>query len=192
MGGKQVKLQELAKYNPITVQCHDNPDADAIASGYGLYCYFKDMGKDVSLIYSGRNEISKSNLKMMVEKLAIPISYLQKTQDEIAIIDHHQVEIDNIEMSHILPGIGSCSTIVWKMLLDAGYTVDDDNGLGTALYYGLYTDTNQFSEMRNPLDKDLREGVEYDNSLINQFRNFNLSLDDVIGTAEGEDVVSCN
>lgn len=198
-----MKLHEFLKYNPISIQCHDNPDADAIASGYGLYCYFKDMGKDVSLIYSGRNEISKSNLKLMVDKLNIPISYLKMDSealihregllitvdcqygagnvtkidaDEVAIIDHHQVEIDNIELSHILPGLGSCSTIVWKMLLDEGYKVDDENGLGTALYYGLYTDTNEFAEIRNPLDKDLREDVEYDNSLINQFRNSNLSL----------------
>lgn len=201
-----MRLQELLKYNPITIQCHDNPDADAIASGYGLYCYFKDMGSDVSLVYSGRNQIAKSNLKMMVDKLNIPITYVKTDAgemmyrdgllitvdcqygagnvtkidaDEVAIIDHHQVEIDNVVLSHILPGIGSCSTIVWKMLLDEGYEVDDENGLGTALYYGLYTDTNEFAELPNPLDKDLREGVEYDNNLINQFRNSNISLEEL-------------
>lgn len=201
-----MKLQELLKYNPITIQCHDNPDADAIASGYGLYCYFKDRKKDVSLIYSGRAPITKSNLKLMIDKLDIPISYVKTDAEEksrregllitvdcqygagnvtkmdadvIAIIDHHQVEIENIPMSHIIPGLGSCSTLVWKMLLDEGYEVNDEDGLGTALYYGLYTDTNQFAELPNPLDKDLREGVEYDNSLINQFRNSNLSLQEL-------------
>ena len=34
-----MKLAELEKYNPITIQCHDNPDADALASGFGLYSY---------------------------------------------------------------------------------------------------------------------------------------------------------
>lgn len=201
-----MKLQELLKYNPITVQCHDNPDADAIASGYGLYCYFKDKGKDVSLIYSGRNMIGKSNLKMMVEKLNIPISYVKIERDEcvhregllitvdcqygagnvtkidaddIAIIDHHQIEIENIGMCHIIPGVGSCSTLVWKLLLDEGFGVDDENGLGTALYYGLFTDTNEFAELPNPLDKDLREGVEYNSSLIHQFKNSNLSLEEL-------------
>ncbi len=30
-------LRELAKYDPITIQCHDNPDADSIAAGYALW-----------------------------------------------------------------------------------------------------------------------------------------------------------
>lgn len=38
-------LQELERFQLITIQCHDNPDADALASGYGLYCYFKEQGK---------------------------------------------------------------------------------------------------------------------------------------------------
>lgn len=198
-----MKLHELANYSPITIQCHDNPDADAIASGYGLYCYFKGLEKDVRLIYSGRNTISKSNLKMMVEKFEIPISYVEVPTDgnirmegllitvdcqygagnvtkidadNVAIIDHHQVEIDDVEMSLIIPGLGSCSTIVWKMLSDEGFEINEQNGIGTALYYGLFTDTNQFAELSNPLDKDLQESVEYDKSLINQLRNSNLSL----------------
>lgn len=32
-----MKLKELLHYDNIVIQCHDNPDADAIASGYGLY-----------------------------------------------------------------------------------------------------------------------------------------------------------
>lgn len=196
-----MKLQDLETYNPITIQCHDNPDADALASGFGLYCYFASAGKEVSLIYSGRNEIQKSNLRIMVEQLRIPVQYIRKEEavrrkgllitvdcqygagnvsrieaDEVAIIDHHQVEIDDVPLSLIVPGLGSCSTLVWKLLKEAGYQADDENGLGTALYYGLFTDTNQFMEIHNPLDKDMQEEIEYDKSLINQLRNSNLSL----------------
>ena len=203
---KGLKLQDLEKYNPITIQCHDNPDADALGSGYGLYCYFKDKGKDVRLIYSGRNVIQKSNLCLMIEKLNIPVEYVKPLEegynrfsgllittdcqygagnvtrmeaDEVAIIDHHQIEIEDVELSYIVPSLGSCSTLVWKLLLDEGYKVTDDNGLGTALYYGLYTDTNQFSEIHNPLDKDLREGVDFENNLITLFRNSNISLEEL-------------
>lgn len=196
-----MKLCDLEKYNPITIQCHDNPDADALASGYGLYCYFKAIGKDVSIVYSGRNEIQKSNLRLMLEKLQIPVQYIKKDEctyrkgllitvdcqygagnvsrieaEHVAIIDHHQVEVDHVPLSMIVPGLGSCSTLVWKLLNEAGYKTDDEKGLGTALYYGLYTDTNQFAELHNPLDKDMREEIEHDNSLINQLRNSNLSL----------------
>ena len=66
-----MKLRELEAYNPITIQCHDNPDADALASGFGLYTYFLKQGKQVSLVYAGRNQIQKTNLMLMVEKLHI-------------------------------------------------------------------------------------------------------------------------
>ena len=42
-----MKLRELLEFNQIIVQCHDNPDADAIASGYALYQYLKRNGKEV-------------------------------------------------------------------------------------------------------------------------------------------------
>ncbi|MCH5275626.1 MAG: DHH family phosphoesterase [Lachnospiraceae bacterium] len=201
-----MKLQDLEQFDPITIQCHDNPDADALASGYGLYCYFKSKGKDVSLIYSGRSEIQKANLKLMVEKLQLPIEYLvcgrgetiqrkgliltvdcqygagnvtKLLGDAAAIIDHHQVEITDVPLNIINPNLGSCSTLVWKLITEAGYTVTDEEGLGTALYYGLYTDTNQFAELSNPLDLDMREEIPFDKSLITLFRNSNLSLQEL-------------
>lgn len=209
-----MKLQELEKYNPITIQCHDNPDADAIASGYGLFCYFQSKGKDVSLVYSGRNKIQKSNLLLMVDLLNIPIEYIEVGEvavyrpgllitvdcqygagnvtridaDAIAIIDHHQVEIENVELSMIHPGLGACATLVWSMLEEAGYEVTDDNGLGTALYYGLFTDTNQFAEIFNPLDRDARDLLPFKQSLVTTFRNSNISLEelDIAGVAMRE------
>ena len=182
-----MKLQNLEQFNPITIQCHDNPDADAIASGFGLYCYFQSKGKDVSLVYSGKYEIRKSNLRLMIDKLQIPIEYIPITEepvyrqgllittdcqygagnvtkilaDNVAIIDQHQIEITDVELSEIHPGLGSCSTLGWKMLGDAGYEVTDENGLGTALYYGLYTETNQLGELHNPLDRDARDFIPY-------------------------------
>ena len=36
-----MRLRDLLKYETIVIQCHDNPDADAVASGFGLYTYFK-------------------------------------------------------------------------------------------------------------------------------------------------------
>lgn len=198
-----MQLKDLEIYNPITIQCHDNPDADAIGAGYGLYLYFKSKGKDVRLIYSGHNRIQKSNLKLMIERLKLPIEYVNPMEvpymhikgllitvdcqygagnvmripaDKVAIIDHHQREITDVELSLINSNLGSCSTLVWKLLTAAGYTVTDEDGLGTAFYYGLYTDTNQFAELYNPLDMDMRESIPYEKTLITEFCNSNLSL----------------
>lgn len=196
-----MRLSDLEQYNPITIQCHDNPDADTIGAGYGLYCYFKSKKKDVHLIYSGYNRIKKANLKLMLEKLNIPIEYHAPQSglhirgllitvdcqygagnvtgfpaDEVAIIDHHPMEVKNVEKIRIQPNLGSCATLVWSMLLEERYVIHGDLNLGTALYYGLYTDTNQFAEVFNPLDMDMRESVSFNKRLMVLFRNSNLSL----------------
>lgn len=222
-----MKLEELQQYDSITIQCHDNPDADAIASGFALYTYFQSKGKEVQLVYAGRSRIQKSNLLLMVDKLHIPIRYIDSTGDgsdakdgssagedarqrseqartqtgipgllitvdcqygagnvtrlpaeDVAVIDHHQREIVDIEKSEIDPHLGSCSTLVWSMLREAGYKIEDPE-VGTALYYGLYTDTNQFAEIYAPLDMDMREAVPCEKSLITLFRNSNLSLQEM-------------
>ena len=78
-----MNLSDLEQYNPITIQCHDNPDADTISAGYALYCYFKSKHKRVRLIYSGQNKIQKKNLCLMKEKLNIPIKYVRYARDEV-------------------------------------------------------------------------------------------------------------
>lgn len=203
-------LKELAKYDPITIQCHDNPDADAIAAGYALCRYFESLGKHVRLVYGGRNKIQKPNLLLMLEHLEIPITHIEDAAayieeqpggklpgllvtvdcqygagnvirlpaEQVAVIDHHQIETAQPQFSTINPHVGSCSTLVWQMLCSAGYRIDDSR-LGTALYYGLFTDTNQFAEIFNPLDMDMREAVPVEKTLITLFRNSNLSLQEM-------------
>lgn len=196
-----MRLTDLEKYNPITIQCHDNPDADTIGAGYGLYRYFQSRGKDVRLIYGGNNKIQKANIRLMVEKLNIPIMHIESMwnypvdgllitvdcqygagnvtrveAEHMAVIDHHPQEIYDHELVRIQSNLGSCATLVWSMLCEVGYDVNQDVNLGTALYYGLYTDTNQFTELSNPLDMDMRETVVFNKSLMTLFRNSNLSL----------------
>lgn len=198
-----MRLKDLEKFDNIIIQTHDNPDADALGAGYGLYCYFKEKGKNARLVYSGRNRITKANLVLMVKKLDIPVEYIQPGSMEIsegllitvdcqygagnvtkipgenvAIIDHHQVEIPDVKLSRIHPTLGSCSTLVWKMLEEEQYEIKDIK-MGTALYYGLYTDTNQFSEINNPWDMDMREMIPFNKGLVTLFRYSNLSLQEL-------------
>ena len=169
-----MKLSDLLIYENIFIQCHDNPDADAISSGYGLYEYFKSKEKNVKLIYGGRFKVTKPNLIKMIEELNIPIKYVDQltvgdhgvliTVDcqygagnvtkfdakNIAIIDHHQQEIYDVAMSEIRSYLGSCATLVWQMLLDEEFDVNQYKNVATALYYGLFTDTNSFIEIHHP------------------------------------------
>ncbi len=184
------------------IQCHDNPDADALASGYALLTYFKKMGKDARFIYRGRNRITKSNLLIMTDELKIPVSfepdlnivpellvtvdcqYGQKnvTRTEaknVAIIDHHQATDELPPLSEVRSNLGCCATVIWDMMRDEGISVDDDTLLSTALYYGLYTDTNKLSEVSHPLDKDMRDMLIVNKSIITTMCNSSISLDEL-------------
>ena len=162
-------LSKYESYSKICIQCHDNPDADALASGYALFKYYSSKGIETSLIYGGVNRITKPNLKMMCEKLEIPVEFaptlpecdLLITVDcrygesnvthfdakKVAVIDHHESDRDPDDDCYIRSNLASCSTIVWDMLVQEGYDIEDDSQLSTALYYGLYTDSNAFEEL---------------------------------------------
>ena len=72
-----MKLEELLDFEEIVIQCHDDPDADAVASGFALLEYLKSQGKAARLTYAGPRPISKSNLLLMIETLQIPLEYVQ-------------------------------------------------------------------------------------------------------------------
>lgn len=193
-----MRLSELLEFDQVVVQCHDNPDADAIASGYGVYSYLKKQGKGVRFVYGGRFPIQKSNLVLMVSELKIPIEHVEELEapellvtvdcqygegnvtrfdaGTVAVIDHHQVSGALPALNEVRSNLGACSTVVRELLRLEGMDINEDKGLATALYYGLLTDTNNFTEISHPLDKDLRDDAMFDRSLIVHFRNANLSL----------------
>lgn len=196
-----MRLSQFLQYDTIVVQCHDNPDADAISSGFGVYTYLKQNGKNVRFIYGGRYRIQKSNLILMVEELQIPIEYVEEldapdlliTVDcqygqgnvtrfeakEVAVIDHHQVSGELPELSEVRSNLGSCATVVKDLLLKENMDVNQNENLATALYYGLMTDTNGFTEICHPLDKDLRDDTIFRRTAITKFRNANLSFNEM-------------
>ncbi len=193
-----MRLSELLAYDSMVVQCHDNPDADALASGYGVYTYLKEQGKDVRFVYGGRYQIQKSNLVLMVSELRIPVEHVEALEapellitvdcqygegnvtrfeaDTVAVIDHHQVSGTLPPLSEVRSNLGACATVVRELLKLEGVDINDNKSLATALYYGLMTDTNNFTEIFHPLDRDLRDDAAFDRSMIVHFRNANLSL----------------
>lgn len=197
-----MELKDLLNYKNIVIQCHDNPDADALASGFALKWFFDKNGKKVKFIYRGRNAIQKSNLLIMIQKLEIPVEYapfisedpdllitvdcqygeknVTKTNAKrVATIDHHRkIEDSKIpaKLVNINSDVGSCATVVWDMLKNEGYDPNEDKMVATALYYGLYTDTNRLSEVSHPLDRDMLDSLIYNKSIVTEMSNSNISL----------------
>lgn len=196
-----MRLSELLEFDNIVIQCHDNPDADALASGYGLYWYFSKMKKQVRFVYGGKYEVQKSNLVLMINELGIPVEYVSSLEEpdllitvdcqygegnvtlfpakNVAVIDHHQVSKELPKLSEVRSNLGACATVVRELLELEGIDFNSDKKLSTAMYYGLLTDTNNFTEIAHPVDKDLRDDANFEKSTITKFRNSNLSLSEM-------------
>lgn len=197
-----MQLSELLFADNVAIQCHNNPDADAIASGFALYCFFLSHGKNAKLFYSGTSRITKSNIKLMVDKLRIPLEFVPEDEiidcdllitcdcqfgqsnvsqfmaPKVAVIDHHICETE-CALKSVNSALGSCSTLVWDMMLSEGFSFDDKLMLTTALYYGLMTDTGNFAEIHHPLDRDCRDSLVYNKTLVNLFYHSNITLEEL-------------
>ena len=213
-----MELNSILEYERVILQCHDNPDPDAIGSAFALYRFLKERGKDAEIVYSGFSKIQKSNMILLIDKLGIPMRYIDRGADEnavgadektllltvdcqygagnvkkllsenIAVIDHHVTEGVPPALSDIRPFLGSCSTLVWLLLDEAGFEFANHPDVCTALYYGLYTDTNSLAEVVHPLDRDLRDNIKYDAGLMKRLQNSNLSINDL--TVAGKTLVT--
>jgi phosphoglycolate phosphatase len=203
-----MELKKLAEYRHIVIQCHDVPDADAIASGFALQCFLRFLGREAALVYGGSAEISKPNLLLMLEMLDIRAEHIAALPPDtdllvmvdcqrgagnvqsfilpetaaLAVIDHHRPQMPEGENILIRPHLASCATLVWDLLNREGFVMD--RRIQNALFYGLYTDTNGLSELRHPLDRDLAE-MPNDIGLIRRLKHSAITLDelDIIGGA---------
>ena len=200
---KKMKLPDLLSFDSIVIQCHDAPDADALASGFALKRWFLSRGRDVPFVYGGMETKMKPNLLIMKELLGINIMHtdgfpepdLLITVDcrygeknvtrfpakNVCVIDHHPVESREglPELCEISESLGSCSTLLYRMLLAEGFDISGDKNLQTALYYGLYMDTCSFQELWHPEDKDMFDDVVPDKDIFGVLINTNITSTDL-------------
>jgi len=208
-------LSQFDRFDKIVVQCHDNPDADALASAFSVTEYFKERSKAVEIIYGGFAPVQKSNLTLMMDELGIKARFLPKNEEPpdytlenntlllivdgqycagnvkklnaryVAVIDHHVPETPPVMFSDIRPFLGACSTLVWLLLKNSGFDFSKKLDVSTALYYGLYTDTGSLGEITHPLDKDMRDNLSHDKILIKRLKNCNLTMKDLMLAGKG-------
>lgn len=172
-------LQQFLNYKKIYIQCHNNPDADTLASAYGAYCFFTDRGIEAEMVYGGAQKVKKYNIKYMIKHCGIPIRYVDELPGDaelllvidgqygqgnvqkfeapvIAVIDHHPVVMEENERVLIKSNYQSCSTIIWELLEEEHYPVKQKEALRIALLYGLFTDTSSFYDLYREKDIQMR------------------------------------
>lgn len=196
-----MRLGTLERFRQIVIQLHDNPDADAVGSGYALYQYFKSRGKAVRLVYGGAMRMKKSNMLLMVRELKIPVEYVTELEkpellltvdcqygegnvahfeaEHVAMIDHHNTGRSSGDMVEIRSNLVSCATVCYDMLKAEGFDVNEDITVATALYYGLYMDSNELAEMRHPLEWDMMDLLKVDKALLNRLTHSNFTLQEM-------------
>lgn len=206
-----LSLKSLLTYPSFLIQCHDSPDADAIACAFALSRYFKAQGKPCRLVYGGFSPITKPNLAAMIQALAIPLDFVgqnpQPAQlliregppllitvdcqhgagnvtkiacEDVCVIDHHIKETDLARHERIEPYLGSCATVIWRMLREAGFDFGGGGDVETALYYGLFSDTNSLAELYHPIDRDMLESLNYDRALIKRLKGSILTREEIL------------
>ncbi len=161
---------------------HNNPDPDAIASAFAfshLLAYYKKSSK---IFYKGL--IGRSENKEMIKRLRINLhpfenlvfrknmnialfdcqpgagnQPLPKNVIPKIVIDHHPLrkESSKVQFNDIRKNIGSSSTIVaeYFKLLD----IPLNNRIATALYYGLKTDTYNFTRDFGKIDLEMLQFI---------------------------------
>ncbi|MDR0735572.1 MAG: DHH family phosphoesterase [Zoogloeaceae bacterium] len=196
-----MNLPDILRYDNIVIQSHDVPDADSIASGFALLRYIESKGGRARFIYGGTAPITKPNLMRMIKSLDIPITHVKALSppdllitvdcqhgagnvthfpaDAVAVFDHHWPEIVETEYVVIRPALGSCATLIWDMMREAGFDFSAEHKVYDALYYGLFSDTNHFAEMRHPLDHDLAEFMQVDWAVMKQLKHSELSVEEL-------------
>lgn len=201
-----MRLVDLLNYEDIVIQCHDKPDADAIASGFALLRYLERNGKSPRLVYAGPRKELRGSLHEMIHRFGIPLDYLPQPEGEaellvtvdcragernvtalpcrnLAVIDHHTVKAgESLPALHEVrteeDGYASCATILWAMLTEAGFPVELDSQMPTILYYGLYMDTQELKTVRK-MDREMLDSLQYDIDIVSELQSVNLSREEL-------------
>ena len=214
-----MKLTDLLKHDNIVIQCHDKPDADAIASGFVLLRYLEKNGKSPRLVYSGTQRITRGNLHEMIHRFEIPLAYEEQPEEDaellvtvdcragernvtalpyrnLAVIDHHTVKAgESLPELHEVrtedDGYASCATVLWAMLKEANFPVETDSQMPTLLYYGLYMDTQELKTARK-MDREMLDQLQNDMDIVTELQGINLSPEEIRITGRAYDGLHIN
>jgi nanoRNase/pAp phosphatase (c-di-AMP/oligoRNAs hydrolase) len=158
-------LEALSNYARVTIVAHDNPDPDAIATGWALHTLLRACtDKPVQFVAGGA--IMRAENMRLVELLEPPIELVEslEPQDDtayalvdctpvaanhllsdtdgavIAVVDHHQPGKQRYRVPHrdVRPKFASSATIAAQYLREQG--VEPSKELATALVYAIQTD----------------------------------------------------
>ena len=175
------KLKQVVKGKKVLILTHNNPDPDAVATGWALSFLLKEKFEIGSvLVYGGL--ITRAENRTMIRLLNIGIKPLEMvnihrfkfvalvdTQPGAGnnslppsvrpsiVIDHHGLRkaTQGVDFTDVRPKCGSTATILTEYLIEVGLPIKKK--MATALYYGIKTDTQDLG--RNATDADYKAAI---------------------------------
>jgi len=202
------RIADIVRGHEVFIQGHNFPDADSLASAYGMKVLLGHKGIDSDIIYVGM--VEKFTISRMLEVLNISITLdedeprlteddqiiivdAQKFNsnikdcigDEVVCIDHHPItNKPNYKFYDIRPDVGACSSIIASYFKEADITPDTKTA--TALIYGIKMDTLALRRGATMFDVEMFSFLFpfADASILSQLQSNTMMFDDL--TAYGE------
>ena len=173
-------LDVLRDYERVLVVMHDNPDPDAIASGWGLEVLVREcLNKPVRVIAGGA--IVRAENCHMVDLLRPPIELVDDIQVDpqtatilvdcgmeatnhlltrhgimpVGIIDHHRngAKTPDLPFTDIQVNVAASATIVASYLREQ--KIEPGEKLSTAMLYAMRSETCGYETHYSPLDRSM-------------------------------------
>lgn len=176
------KIKELISFlkdeKLIYIQPHNYPDHDAIASAFGLQYLFKQFSIKSEIVYCG--SLNRTSLEWMIDKLKIKLiksddckkmvaedkivivdgckgnnNVFDLIGDEIAVIDHHEVNrtiLEDVKFIDIKNYLGSCCTLIASYYDELKVKIPKD--VATAFLIGINMDTSNLTRAVHQKDLD--------------------------------------
>ena len=173
-------LDVLDDYEQILVVMHDNPDPDAIASGWGIEVLVRQkLQKPVRVV--GGGAIVRAENHHMVDLLCPPIELVDEISVDkntatilvdcgveatnqlltrqgirpVGIIDQHTIgkKSPTTRFTDIRTDVAASATIVASYLREQG--IDPGPKLATAMLYAVRTETCGYATQYSPLDRSI-------------------------------------
>ncbi|MCO6454272.1 MAG: DHH family phosphoesterase [Pirellulaceae bacterium] len=173
-------LSVLSHYPSVLIVMHDNPDPDAIASGWAVHFLIREkLGLPVRLV--GGGDIVRAENREMVKLLGPPLELVEQLDESeqaagvlvdcgpsesnhllcaspvrpVAVIDHHQGtwRPEQLPFQDIRPRVAASATIVASYLQEQKLCPDED--LATALLYAIRTETQGGEFSHTQLDRSI-------------------------------------
>ncbi len=166
----------LSRRKHVVIVLHDNPDPDAIASGWGLQYYLKkSFNVNSEIVYGGI--IARAENRAMVDRLEIPLLQLPVLESrdnciyalvdtqpaagnnslppEITphiVIDHHPSKHQmDVPYTHIDTDMGATTSMIYSYIKHDQYHIP--KLLATAMYYGISSETQDLGREATELDQ---------------------------------------